>query len=77
MINIFDFKRYYKKLGDNTLSRVGHVNHYFPIVGNGAPGESKLKPLYIGQMYVQSDTAAIWFAMGTESFLDWVPVQLD
>jgi hypothetical protein len=77
MINIFDFKRYFKKLGDNTLARVGYVNHYFPVTGVGTPGESKLKPEYIGQMYLQTDTAAIWFALGTESFNNWVQYQID
>lgn len=77
MINIFNFKRYFKKLGDNTLARVGHVNYYFPITGNGIPADSKLKPEYIGQMYLQTDTAAVWFALGTESHTDWVQYLID
>lgn len=76
MINIFNFKKYFKRLGDNQRARVGHVNHLFPLTGAGNPIANNIKPTYIGQRYISSNPIELWISVGTTSN-DWVLCLID
>lgn len=76
MINIFNIKQYFKRIGDNQRARVGHVNHLFPLTGNDNPIDLGITPSFLGQRFLQTDRVALWIAQGTTSN-DWVQYQLD
>lgn len=76
MINIFNIKQYFKRIGDNQRAVVGHVNHLFPITGDSSPIDLGIIPSFIGQRFLQTDRSAFWIAIGTTSN-DWVRCELD
>lgn len=61
-IDIFNFKKYFRKQGDNTMARIGHVNALIPLVIEDNPSVLGLVPAFIGQMAVQTTNGRIWIA---------------
>ena len=63
MINIFNFKKYFRRAGDNAVAKIGHVNSVLPLVITDTPSNLGLVPEFIGQIAIDStDTGKVWIA---------------
>jgi hypothetical protein len=60
-IDIFNFKKYFKRNGDNNTARIGHVNSVMPIIVEDNPNTLGIKPAFIGQIAIVKGTEA-WIA---------------
>jgi hypothetical protein len=56
-IDILNFKKYFKKKGDNALAKVGHVNSLIPIMVESNPTTLGIKPAFIGQIAIIKSSA--------------------
>ena len=66
-IDIFNFKKYFRKQGDNTTARVGHVNYLVPIIVEDDPNTLGIVPAFIGQIAIQKGTE-VWIAYNENSW---------
>ena len=63
MIDIFNFKKYFRRSGDNGPAKIGHVNSVLPLVISDDPVTLGLVPEFIGQIAIDStDTTKVWIA---------------
>lgn len=67
-IDIFNFKKYFRRKGDNTTARIGHVNALIPLVIETDPNTLGLVPAFIGQMAVQTSNNRIWIAYNSTNW---------
>ena len=70
LIDILNFKKYFKRKGDNALAKVGHVNSLMPILVEDNPNTLGIKPAFIGQIAVVkvSGSSAIYIAYNEDSW---------
>jgi hypothetical protein len=61
-IDILNFKKYFKKKGDNALARVGHVNSLVPLVLENSPVILGITPAFIGQIAVDTVSEKVYVA---------------
>jgi hypothetical protein len=73
-INIFNFKKYFKRKGDNQNARIGHVNSLMPLVIEDSPNTLGLVPAFIGQIAVQPNNNRVWIAYNDAN---WTYIILD
>jgi hypothetical protein len=73
-INIFNFKKYFKRKGDNNTARIGHVNSLMPLVIEDSPNTLGLVPQFIGQIAVQPNNNRVWIAYNDAN---WTFILLD
>ena len=73
-IDIFNFKKYFRKNGDNAPAKVGHVNSLFPLVITDTPQTLNLIPKFVGQIAVQPNDNKVWIAYNET---DWTFILLD
>jgi len=73
-IDILNFKKYFKKSGDNAMARVGHVNSLIPLVIEDSPITLGLVPAFIGQLAVEKPANKIWIAY---TATNWTYILLD
>lgn len=66
-IDIFNFKKYFKKSGDNAMARVGHVNYLVPIIVEDDPNTLGIVPAFIGQIAIQKGVE-VWIAYNNNSW---------
>jgi len=66
MIDIFNFKKYFRRTGDNTVAKIGHVNSVLPLVITDTPSNLGLVPEFIGQMAIYN--SAIYVAHNATSW---------
>jgi hypothetical protein len=66
-IDIFNFKKYFKRNGDNNTARIGHVNSVIPLLVEESPVTSGLKPKFIGQIAILKSTA-VWIATDEDTW---------
>lgn len=52
MIDIFNFKKYFRRTGDNAVAKIGHVNSVIPIIVDDNPNTLGIVPEFIGQIAV-------------------------
>jgi hypothetical protein len=72
-IDIFNFKKYFRRKGDNGPAKIGHVNSLVPIIVEGNPNTLGIVPSFIGQTAVHTNNA-IYVAYNATS---WAQVWLD
>jgi hypothetical protein len=73
-IDIFNFKKYFKRKGDNNTARIGHVNSVMPLVIEDSPNTLGLVPHFIGQIAVQPNDNKVWIAYNDAN---WTYIILD
>ena len=71
MIDIFNFKKYFRRTGDNAVAKIGHVNSVLPLVITDTPSNLGLVPEFIGQIAVYNDTAVYVAFNATSWALIW------
>lgn len=73
MIDIFNFKKYFRRAGDNGSAKIGHVNSVLPLVITDTPSNLGLVPEFIGQTAVHTNNA-IYVAYNATS---WAQIWVD
>jgi hypothetical protein len=66
-IDILNFKKYFKKKGDNALAKVGHVNSLIPIMVESNPNTLGIVPAFIGQIAIVKGNEA-WIAFNDNAW---------
>ena len=66
-IDILNFKKYFRKKGDNALAKVGHVNSLMPIIVESNPNILGIKPAFIGQIAIVKGSEA-WIAFNDNAW---------
>lgn len=73
-IDILNFKKYFKRKGDNALARVGHVNSLVPLVLEGSPIVLEITPAFIGQIAVDTVGNRVYVAYTATNWTYFIPV---
>ena len=74
MIDIFNFKKYFRREGDNGLAKIGHVNSVLPLVLDNDPITLGLTPEFPGQMVIDTLNSKVWIAYNS---VNWTFIILD
>ncbi len=74
MIDIFNFKKYFRREGDNGLAKIGHVNSVLPLVRDNDPITLGLIPEFPGQMVIDTLNSKVWIAYNA---VNWTFIILD
>ena len=62
MIDIFNFKKYFRRTGDNAVAKIGHVNSVLPLVLDNDPITLGLVAEFPGQIAVDTSSSTVWVA---------------
>jgi len=68
MIDIFNFKKYFRNVGDNAVAKIGHVNSVLPLIISDSPITLGLVPEFPGQMAVDANNSRVWVAYNATSW---------
>ena len=74
MIDIFNFKKYFRRKGDNGLAKIGHVNSVFPLVLDNDPITLELIPEFPGQIVIDTLNSKVWIAKNN---IEWTFLTLN
>ena len=62
MIDIFNFKKYFRSTGDNAVAKIGHVNSVLPLVLDNDPITLGLVPEFPGQIVIDTLHTRVYVA---------------
>jgi|LakMenE18May11ns_1017448.scaffolds.fasta_scaffold8164371_1 hypothetical protein len=74
MIDILNFRKYFRREGDNGLAKIGHVNSVLPLVRDNDPITLELIPEFPGQIVIDTLNTKVWIA---KNYSEWTFLTLN